>query len=615
MAPVPRGPRPRRRRSAARRLPRDRHARRAARARPLAVATSSRASPCAPATGEELGRIVELYRAGGAEVFVVRGPRGELDVPGVHGHRDRARARAGRDDRRPRGARRSTRARRGRGLRPAARPPAAQPTPSERAGPPAPTANAPRPDRARRRRAVRAARVVTLEVDVLTLFPAMVEGPLRESIPARILERGLATVRVHDLRRVGPRQAPDGRRLHLRRRRRHGPPAGARRGGARRAPPPGLDRDPARSRGRGLPPGDGARRWRRAAHLVFLCPRYEGVDERIRAMVDLELSIGDYVLTGGELAALVVVDAVLRLLPGAIDEASTAEESFAAGLLEYPQYTRPATFDGVLGAAGARLGPPRGGPPLAAPRVAPPHAAAATGPAHGRPLSPEERRLLDEIRAEPTSARRDRVRAGGRVRRRLTRGHRPCYPPPSAAPSSGTPSLDLLAPRSRGCRPTAQGPVPVNVLNEIVQDQLRTDLPEITPGDTVKVAAKVVEGNRERIQVFEGLVMRMRNSGHRVDDHRPPDRLGRRRRAHVQAPQPADRPHRGRPPRPGPPREAVLPAQPRGQGRDHAPRAPLGAPADGPAARTPSRDPTTPARPGVAPCPAPSRRYASVRWP
>ena len=82
-------------------------------------------------------------------------------------------------------------------------------------------------------------------------------------------------------------------------------------------------------------------------HLVFLCPRYEGVDERIRSMVDLELSIGDYVLTGGELAALVIIDAVLRLLPGAIDEASTTEESFAAGLLEYPQYTRPATFEGV----------------------------------------------------------------------------------------------------------------------------------------------------------------------------------------------------------------------------------------------------------------------------
>ncbi|HEY4754318.1 MAG TPA: hypothetical protein VIH37_13605, partial [Candidatus Limnocylindrales bacterium] len=84
-----------------------------------------------------------------------------------------------------------------------------------------------------------------------------------------------------------------------------------------------------------------------AAHLVFLCPRYEGVDERVRAMCDRELSIGDYVLTGGELAALVVVDAVIRLLPGAIDAASTAEESFATGLLEYPQYTRPATFEGA----------------------------------------------------------------------------------------------------------------------------------------------------------------------------------------------------------------------------------------------------------------------------
>jgi tRNA (guanine37-N1)-methyltransferase len=82
-------------------------------------------------------------------------------------------------------------------------------------------------------------------------------------------------------------------------------------------------------------------------HLVILCPRYEGVDERIRPLVDLEVSIGDYVLTGGELPALVVIDAVLRLLPGAIDAASTVEESFSAGLLEYPQYTRPATFRGA----------------------------------------------------------------------------------------------------------------------------------------------------------------------------------------------------------------------------------------------------------------------------
>src|SRR5205814_4967526 len=81
-------------------------------------------------------------------------------------------------------------------------------------------------------------------------------------------------------------------------------------------------------------------------HLVFVCARYEGVDERVRSLVDLELSIGDYVLTGGELPALVVIDAVIRLLPGAIDAASTAEESFADGLLVYPQYTRPAAFEG-----------------------------------------------------------------------------------------------------------------------------------------------------------------------------------------------------------------------------------------------------------------------------
>ena len=82
-------------------------------------------------------------------------------------------------------------------------------------------------------------------------------------------------------------------------------------------------------------------------HLVFVCPRYEGVDHRVRDMVDMELSIGDYVLSNGELAAMVVIDAVLRLLPGAIDAESTVNESFSDGLLEYPQYTRPAEFEGA----------------------------------------------------------------------------------------------------------------------------------------------------------------------------------------------------------------------------------------------------------------------------
>lgn len=82
--------------------------------------------------------------------------------------------------------------------------------------------------------------------------------------------------------------------------------------------------------------------------LVLLCGRYEGVDERIRAFVDEELSIGDYVLSGGEVAALVIIDAVARLVPGVIGcKASTEEESFSNGLLEYPQYTRPEEFRGL----------------------------------------------------------------------------------------------------------------------------------------------------------------------------------------------------------------------------------------------------------------------------
>lgn len=81
--------------------------------------------------------------------------------------------------------------------------------------------------------------------------------------------------------------------------------------------------------------------------LIILCGRYEGVDERVREIVDLEVSIGDYVLTGGELPAMVIVDAVTRLQPGVLASPSSAEEeSFSWGLLEYPQYTRPASFEG-----------------------------------------------------------------------------------------------------------------------------------------------------------------------------------------------------------------------------------------------------------------------------
>jgi tRNA (guanine37-N1)-methyltransferase len=187
---------------------------------------------------------------------------------------------------------------------------------------------------------------VTLEIDILTLFPAMLEGPLTQSIPGRIQEQGLAAVRVHDLREWGlgrHRSVDDapyggGAGMILR-----PEPVADALDALRRPGTTAILLDPAGEVFTHARAADLAQR----AHLVFVCPRYEGVDERIRSLVDLELSIGDYVLTGGELPALVVIDAVIRLLPGAIEAASTAEESFAAGLLEYPQYTRPPTFRGM----------------------------------------------------------------------------------------------------------------------------------------------------------------------------------------------------------------------------------------------------------------------------
>lgn len=185
-----------------------------------------------------------------------------------------------------------------------------------------------------------------LEIDILTLFPAMVEGPLAASIPGRVQERGLARVRVHDLRQwgVGRHRTVDdttyggGAGMVLR-----ADVAASAIAAVRRPDSTVILLDPAGEVFTQAVAHELAGR----RHLVFLCPRYEGVDERARALCDREISIGDYILTGGELGALVVADAVLRLLPGAIDDASTAEESFAGGLLEYPQYTRPPLVGGV----------------------------------------------------------------------------------------------------------------------------------------------------------------------------------------------------------------------------------------------------------------------------
>jgi tRNA (guanine37-N1)-methyltransferase len=187
---------------------------------------------------------------------------------------------------------------------------------------------------------------MTLEIDVLTLFPAMFEGPLALSIPGRIQEQGLAAIRIHDLREWGlgrHRSVDDapyggGAGMILR-----PEPVAAALDALRRPDSMAILLDPIGEVFGQARAADLAMR----SHLIFVCARYEGVDERIRSLVDLELSIGDYVLTGGELPALVVIDTVMRLLPGAIEDASTVEESFAGGLLEYPQYTRPAVFRGI----------------------------------------------------------------------------------------------------------------------------------------------------------------------------------------------------------------------------------------------------------------------------
>jgi tRNA (guanine37-N1)-methyltransferase len=186
---------------------------------------------------------------------------------------------------------------------------------------------------------------MTLEIDVLTLFPEMIAGPLGASIPGRIQEQDIVAIRTHDLRDWGlgrHRSVDDA-------------PYGGGAGMVMRPEPIAAALDKLRRPDSLVilldPAGEvfGQARAHELAgrtHLVFVCPRYEGVDDRIRDLVDRELSLGDFVLSGGEPAAVAVIDAVIRLLPGAIDDASTDEESFADGLLEYPQYTRPPSFRG-----------------------------------------------------------------------------------------------------------------------------------------------------------------------------------------------------------------------------------------------------------------------------
>jgi tRNA (guanine37-N1)-methyltransferase len=187
-----------------------------------------------------------------------------------------------------------------------------------------------------------------VKIDVLTLFPAMFAGPLDESIVRRARDRGLLDLRVHNLRDYA----------HDRHRTVDDRPFGG--GPGMLLKPEPIFEAVEQLRGpdtrvvllcpAGRPFQQAvARELAQLPHLLLVCGSYEGFDERVReALAQDELSIGDYVLTNGALPAMVIIDAITRLLPGVLgDDASSSEESFSGGGLEYPQYTRPAEFRGL----------------------------------------------------------------------------------------------------------------------------------------------------------------------------------------------------------------------------------------------------------------------------
>ena len=189
-----------------------------------------------------------------------------------------------------------------------------------------------------------------MRFDVLTLFPEMFTPFIEGSILGRAAKMGLVDIRLTNIRSFarGAHRVTDDR------------PYGGGNGMVMKPGPiyralESIERAPGRSLVILLTPQgkvfEQSLAWRlsRFEHLVLICGRYEGVDERIRAeYVDKELSVGDYVLSGGELPAMLVIDAVSRLIPGFLGgERSNLEDSFEDGLLEYPHYTRPRAFRGV----------------------------------------------------------------------------------------------------------------------------------------------------------------------------------------------------------------------------------------------------------------------------
>lgn len=190
-----------------------------------------------------------------------------------------------------------------------------------------------------------------MKIDVLTLFPRMFKGPMTESIIGKAIEKGKLSLNVIDFRDYS-----DNKHQHV-----DDYPYGGGAGMLIKAQPifdafDEIQEKSPETKKRVIlldPAGEPfnqrkAEELSGAEHLVFICGHYEGYDERIRSLVTDEISLGDYVLTGGELGAMVVIDATVRLLPEVLgNEESAVTDSFSTGLLEHPQYTRPASYRGM----------------------------------------------------------------------------------------------------------------------------------------------------------------------------------------------------------------------------------------------------------------------------
>lgn len=189
-------------------------------------------------------------------------------------------------------------------------------------------------------------------LDLISLFPGMLEGPLSQSLIGKARERGLIEVRVHNLRdfsrdekhhKVDDRPFGGGPGMVIQAEPLYQAIRAVRREGPKRVRPTVIFLSP---QGQTFDQAKAAQLSRKP-WLILVCGHYEGVDERALALMDEEISVGDVVLTGGEIPALVIADATIRLIPGVVKEAaSIARDSFQDGLLDHPHYTRPADWRG-----------------------------------------------------------------------------------------------------------------------------------------------------------------------------------------------------------------------------------------------------------------------------